>query len=566
MSPGPPPAALLLLLLAGCQGATKPPHLAFILVDDMGFEDFYQSSDLAAAWPAASELARSSCVSVEHYYTQPVCTPTRGAFMTGRYPVRLGLQHAVIGAAQPYGLPLDEVTLPERLRSVGYATAGIGKWHLGMYSNAYLPTRRGFDHWYGFWQGGATHSTHLFPPLPHLGVLDLSDDEVIDRSKAGVFSAELFGAKAVQRIEQHAVEQPTVPLFLYLALQNVHNPLESPAEYQARAACADIPNANRKVFCGMAAAADDVLANVTAAFRRAFPRDDVVVVIGGDNGGIPGGDSPWSGGGSNCPDLSSESCLRGIKGMVWEGGVRNNALVCSDTLLPAARHGTVFKQGLVHVTDWHATFLELAGATSLPAAKPLDGLSVWSAILADGPSPRTEFLINIDPVDLFANAATGLRNMSWAYRFRGCIGEPEAFCGDWKYVDTPVNASWYPTPTNVSSPAAVSPLTWAATSSLVEYKGEWEKPVLPVPFVLDHVVGLYNLTTDPCERNNLKERYPGVVAALARKVEALSAVAMKPCNLPGGTCAKPDRRGLLQAEFERAWRPWVRDGRDELYV
>ena len=580
--------ALLPLIGGWCQAAVKPPHLAFILVDDMGFEDFYQSSDLAAAWPATSKLASSSCVSVEHYYTQPVCTPTRGAFMTGRYPVRLGLQHAAINSAQPYGLPLEEVTLPEKLKAAGYATAGFGKWHLGIYNNASLPTRRGFDHWYGFWQGGETHSTHLYPPIPLVGVIDLNDDEVIDRSKTGVYSAELFGMKAVERIQQHAKEQPTVPLFLYLALQNVHNPIESPAEYQARPGCATIPNKNRKVFCGMVAAADDAVANVTTAFQRSFPGEDTVVVIGGDNGGIPGGGgSLHGGGGSNCPDLSSDRCLRGVKGMVWEGGFRNNALICSDTLLPAARHGTIYKQGLVHVMDWHATFLELAGVGSVMAAKPLDGVSVWSALLADGPSPRTEFLVNIDPgirravrtrdipsclichsdvwahlsaVDLFAYAVKGLMNMTRAYRFRGCIGEPEAFCGDWKYVDTPVNASWYPTPTHISTPAEVSPPpTLPAISSLVEYKGEWQSPVLPIHVGFDHVVGLYNLTADPGEHVNLKSQFPGVVAALVRKIEALDAVAMKPCNIPGGACEKQDLRGLLQAELERGWKPWVKD-------
>ena len=551
---------MALCLLVGCLGASKPPHLGFILVDDMGFDDFFQSGDLAAAWPATAKLAASSCVQVEHYYTQPVCTPTRGAFLTGRHPIRLGLQHMVINGAQPYGLPLDEVTLPQKLKKAGYSTVGVGKWHLGIYNNASLPTRRGFDHWYGFWQGGETHSSHVFPPAPFIGVLDLNDDEVIDRSQNGVYSAELFGMKAVQRIQHHAAKQPSVPLFLYLALQNVHNPVDSPEEYQARAACASIPNQIRKVFCGMAAAADDAVANVTSAFRRAFPNEDVVLVIGGDNGGIPGGDN--GGGGSNCPDLSSASCLRGIKGMVWEGGIRNNALACSDTLLPAARRGANYQQGMVHVMDWHTTFLELAGVGSVPAAKPLDGVSVWEALLTDGPSPRTEFLINIDPVDGFAHAVAGLTNMTWAYRFRGCLGAPQQeFCGDWKYVDTPVNASWYPTPTTDSSlaPRHANLPALPGIRSLVDYNGEWQRPAPPVPIGLDRVVGLYNLTADPGEHVNLRDVFPGVVGTLARKLERLAAVAMPPCNLPNGTCAKQDARGLLQAELERAWKPWVKE-------
>ena len=92
--------------------AKKPPHLFFMLVDDLGFNDFsYRSSDLKdVAWPHVNALLNES-VKIDTYYTQPLCTPTRAAFMTGRYPARLGLQHGVIAGFQDYGLPLDEVTL-----------------------------------------------------------------------------------------------------------------------------------------------------------------------------------------------------------------------------------------------------------------------------------------------------------------------------------------------------------------------------------------------------------------------------------------------------------------------
>ena len=269
----------------------------------------------------------------------------------------------------------------------------------------------------------------------------------------------------------------------------------------------------------MTAAADDAVANVTRAIDDAFPGEDVVVVMQGDNGGIPGSGHA----GSNCADVSSTDCLRGMKGTVWEGGVRNNALVCSDTLLPKARRGTVYSQGLVHVVDLHATFLQLAGIDP-QGDKPLDGVSVWDALIADTPSPRTEFLVNIDPVDPYG------QNKTWAYVDTFCADvEGEALCAQWKYVDTPVNASWYP----------------AGTSD--------------IPYGVEHAVGLYNLTADPGEHVNLVSLYPTVVDALVAKLEALEAVAVTPCNLPGGTCASEDLRGLVLAEREQLWLPWVEE-------
>ena len=104
----------------------KPPHLVYVLIDDMGFNDFYTSTDLAAAWPHVSELAASQCINMHNFYTQPICTPSRGTLMTGRMPLRLGLQHGVINGAQDYGLPLDEATLPQKLRATGYRTYGVG--------------------------------------------------------------------------------------------------------------------------------------------------------------------------------------------------------------------------------------------------------------------------------------------------------------------------------------------------------------------------------------------------------------------------------------------------------
>ena len=117
----------MLSLVSAMPAAATKPHLAFVLVDDLGYNDFFTSQDLDFAWPKTAALAKDS-IQMTNYYTQPLCTPTRGALMTGRYPVRLGLQHQVLEGYQDHGLPLDEVTLADKLRAQGYKTYASGKW------------------------------------------------------------------------------------------------------------------------------------------------------------------------------------------------------------------------------------------------------------------------------------------------------------------------------------------------------------------------------------------------------------------------------------------------------
>lgn len=157
-----------------------------------------------------------------------------------------------------------------------------------------------------------------------------------------------------------------------------------------------------------------------------------------------------------------------------------------------------------------------------------------------------------------------------AYRFSGCLGDREPACGDWKYVDTPVNASWYPTPTNASW---VAPETEEALSQLTEYKRlvwpgqQWGGPASQPhgrglqrpPFTVSRTVGLFNLSADPGEHVDLRLVFPGVAAALVTRLEALEAVAMAPCNIPGGSCQKQDWAGARSARRANAWVPWVKD-------
>ncbi|XP_046580315.1 arylsulfatase B-like isoform X1 [Haliotis rubra] len=142
--------AACLLLCACCtvlSAKSSRPNIIFILADDYGFHDIgYHKSEIKT--PNLDKLAAAG-VKLENYYVQPICTPTRSQFMSGRYQIHTGLQHGIIWAVQPNGLPLDSPTVADKIKQAGYSTHAVGKWHLGFYKDGYLPTNRGFDSYYG---------------------------------------------------------------------------------------------------------------------------------------------------------------------------------------------------------------------------------------------------------------------------------------------------------------------------------------------------------------------------------------------------------------------------------
>src|ERR1700746_4059612 len=142
---------LMILAILICPNVTlaqdKKPNILFFLLDDLGYTDVgFNGGDIKT--PNIDKLAASGA-KLSFFYVQAVCSPTRAALMTGRYPMRHGLQVGVVRPWAQYGLPLEERTLPQALKDAGYFTAICGKWHLGHFQRAYLPTSRGFVHQYG---------------------------------------------------------------------------------------------------------------------------------------------------------------------------------------------------------------------------------------------------------------------------------------------------------------------------------------------------------------------------------------------------------------------------------
>ena len=199
--------------------AAEKPNVLVILADDLGWGDVgFHASEIET--PNLDKLA-SSGARLEQFYVQPVCSPTRAALLTGRYPMRHGLQVGVVRPWAQYGLPLEERTLAQALKEAGYETAICGKWHLGHFHRDYLPTRRGFDHQYGLYNGMIDYFKH-----DRDGGHDWHRDDKACYDQG--YSTLLLADEAIRLIRQHGKAKP---LFLYLPFNAVHAPHQVPSKY-----------------------------------------------------------------------------------------------------------------------------------------------------------------------------------------------------------------------------------------------------------------------------------------------------------------------------------------------
>lgn len=345
------------------QGGAPRPNIVFIIADDLGYADVGFNGGRDISTPHLDRLAASGA-RLDQFYVQPVCTPTRAALLTGRYPMRHGLQVGVVRPWSQHGLPLEERTLAQGLKEAGYATAIIGKWHLGHFEPAYLPTRRGFDVQYGHYNGAIDYYTHV-----REGGHDWHRQDRASYDEG--YSTHLIAQEAVKFVDAQTSGRP---FFLYVPFNAVHNPLQVPERYKKPFTQLEEP---RSTYAGMLAAMDEAVGQILGALERKGFRENTLVVFSSDNGGHAPG------------RITDNGSLRAGKGTLYEGGVRAAACVAWPGRIKA---GTVVSQPL-HMVDWYPTLLKLAGA-SLEQKLPVDGHDAWGTIADGQVSPHAEILIN----------------------------------------------------------------------------------------------------------------------------------------------------------------------------
>ncbi len=363
------------LLASTLAASAAPPNIVFILADDLGWADVGFHGGKAPT-PNLDQLAREG-VELTHHYVYTVCSPTRAALLSGRYATRFG----VTTPQNKRAFPWDTVTLATALKSAGYDTALIGKWHLGSRPEE-GPHKFGFDHGYGSLAGGVGPWNHLYKKGEFSTTWHRNGELLEERGHV----TDLLAADAVQWLKGRGPR----PFFLYLPFTAVHIPIREPEEYTSRVP-AEITEPGRREYAACVMHLDAAVGRVLAALRETGRENDTIVVFTSDNGGYPTARNddpqypadqyaPGPAGGDNRP-------LRGTKTTVYEGGIRVPALI----RWPAQLKPGTFSAPL-HISDWMPTFCALAGYRREKNLR-WDGQDIWPYLTgATNPPPRSIYV------------------------------------------------------------------------------------------------------------------------------------------------------------------------------
>lgn len=359
------------------RAAERPPNIVVIFCDDLGWGDLGCFGNPTIRTPNLDRMAVEGQKWTQFYVAAPVCTPSRAALMTGRYPIRNGMtsaKRAVLFPDSGGGLPPAEVTLPELLKQKNYATGMFGKWHLG-HLPPYLPTAQGFDTYFGIpysndmdkvagpnYRAEAVKDTNYYPDSAHFNVPLMRDEKIIERPADQNTITRRYTEEAIKFIR---VKQDQ-PFFVYLPHSMPHIPLFVGEKFRGKSP--------RGLYGDVVEEIDWSVGQVLDTLRELKLEQNTLVVFSSDNG-------PWltfeTHGGSAGP-------LRAGKGTTFEGGQR----VPTIFWWPGKVAPRVVTE-LGSTLDLMATFAALTGA-KVPSDRKLDSYDLSPVLLGNGASPRQE--------------------------------------------------------------------------------------------------------------------------------------------------------------------------------
>lgn len=337
--------------------ADRPPNFIMMFADDLGYGDLGCYGHPTIRTPNLDRMAAEGLRFTQFYSAAPVCTPSRAALMTGRLPIRNGMcddKFRVLNPGSLGGIQPEEITIAETLKTRGYATACIGKWHLG-HLPQYLPTKHGFDYYFGI-----PYSNDMKPsPL-------IRGEQIIEEPAVQETLTARYAEEAIQFIKAGK----TKPFFLYLPFTFPHTPLHASDKFKNKSA--------RGLYGDVVEELDWGIGQVMQTLRDLDLADKTLVFFSSDNG-------PWL---IKKEDGGSAGLLREGKGSTWEGGMRVPGLAW----WPGRIKPGMVSQAVASTMDIFPTFATLAGA-QVPGDRVLDGQDISPLMFhPDDPPPSRTYI------------------------------------------------------------------------------------------------------------------------------------------------------------------------------
>jgi arylsulfatase A-like enzyme len=392
-----------LALAAAAAAADRKPNVIVFLSDDVGYGEYGFQGNKEIPTPHIDAIAKSGVRFTNGYIAATYCSPCRAGLLTGRYPTRFGHEYnegGPTGMNRGFGLPVEQRTMADRLRELGYATACVGKWHLGG-GPQFIATARGFDEFYGT----VANTPYRNPPnfidtRVSPNVTPVKDDNF--------YTTDAYAERAVDWIGK----QKDKPFFLYLPFNAQHAPLQAPQKYLDR--FPHIKDENRRLFAAIMSGMDDAVGKVMAKVREMGQEENTLVFFFSDNGG------------PTQQTTSKNDPLRGRKATTLEGGIRIPFCVQWKGKIPA---GMTYDHPMIQL-DILPTCVVAAGGKLDPAWQ-LEGVDLMPYLTGKVKEPPHESLywrfgeqwaVRKGDWKLVASAVDGVRNVR-LYNLKDDIGE-----------------------------------------------------------------------------------------------------------------------------------------------
>ncbi|MDP6056555.1 MAG: sulfatase-like hydrolase/transferase [Dehalococcoidia bacterium] len=453
------------------------PNIVLMVADDMGYGDFGLYSEGRVHTPALDELASQGIRLTQHYAGSAVCSPSRAALLTGRYPIRTGAvtPQEVLGNDR---IALGESSIADSFKAAGYATGMVGKWHNGALDPRFHPNARGFDEFAGFCGGWADYYRWN---LDRNGILEKSDERYL---------TDVLADEAASFIDRHQSES----FFLMVTWNAPHSPLQAPEEVTQRYVDAGFELATAIIYA-MIEVMDRGIAKVREALRSAGIEDDTLLMFTSDNGPAFRHRNDQVPAGVPLDSVRFNNGFAGAKGSVYEGGIRVPMIARWANGLPQ----DIEISDQICFTDWLPTLLSLTGSSSV-GEKSIDGHDVGDVLRGDSPQeqPRRFWQWNGDSPIGVTNAA--MRHGDWklvrpALDIAYASDRDQQLADD--YIEKDIEYKYHP-------------------ENITE-KFNWPEPkkIVPEPPAPE----LYDISVDPGETNDVAVANPTIASGMLAELE-----------------------------------------------